>query len=123
MARLARDYRVAAGGHCWTVAEETDRGTVHKEPLGDCDDDDRRRHSADDRRACRQEGSRHGPPPYRRRACGWLGAGPRADTGFEPVRIDDYGWLVCGPDARDGGAVLVSAFDSGDCCEWPVGVE
>ena len=67
----------------------------------------------------------HGMDQLRHQRCarGWLSAGAGVDTRFEPIGIDDHGRLVCRPDARDGGAVFVSTFDSGDRGEWVVGAE
>src|SRR5215216_1142048 len=44
-------------------------------------------------------------------------------SGFEPLRVDDHGRLVCRADSRDGGEVLVSAFNTCHRGEWVVGVK
>ena len=96
MAGLAGDHRFASGRHDRIGVEETDRRTIHEEPLGDRDDDDRRRRVADDRRAGGKERSRMDQLRVSRRARGWLGAGTGIDSRFESLGLDDHG-RVCLP--------------------------
>src|SRR5204863_6638244 len=58
-----------------------------------------------------------------RRAGRWFGPGARANSGFEPVRIHNHGWTVRRPNARNGGAIFVLAFNPGGRREWSAGAE
>src|SRR6185369_5968417 len=118
VAWMVGDHRLAADRRARVSAEETHRRTIYEEPVGDRDDDDRRRRVAGDRGGCRQTRSRHVAAWDSRRIGGWWCSGVVVDSGFESLRLDDHGRLVCGSHARDSGALFVLTLDAGHRREW-----
>ena len=76
--------------------QETDRRTIHEEPLGNRHDDDRRRSAVDRRRVSWE--ARSWNDATRNQGCtrGWMCPGARPHSGFESLWFDDHGWTVCG---------------------------